>query len=97
MHTKLFVQNLTPLCTEEDLQKLFAAFGDVKSARIPTDRQSGRSRGFGFVDMFTQGSADTAVKSLNKKKYNGKMLRVARSKEPEDTPKKRSLAYSYLI
>ena len=94
MQTKLFVQNLTPYCSEEDLQRLFASFGNVKSATIPKDRDSGRSRGFGFVDMMSQTEAKAALESLNKTKYKGKKLRVAFSERP--TERKRSTAYSYL-
>ncbi|MBK9144027.1 MAG: RNA-binding protein [Candidatus Melainabacteria bacterium] len=95
MQTKLFVQNLTDLCSVEELQELFAQYGEVKSARIPTDSRSGISRGFGFVEMMTQGAARAALDCLNRKNYNGKVLRVAFSKE--QGPRKRGLAYSYLF
>ncbi|MGD9680626.1 MAG: RNA recognition motif domain-containing protein [Candidatus Obscuribacterales bacterium] len=95
MQTKLFVQNLTALCSVEELQELFAQYGEVKSARIPTDPRSGSSRGFGFVDMMTQRAARAALECLNKKKYNGKILRVAFSNE--QGTRKRGLAYSYLF
>ena len=95
MQSKLFVQNLTVGCSERELQKLFAPFGEVLSTKIPTDRYSGRSRGFGFVEMISQVAAKSAQRQLNKMEYNGKKLYVAFSL-PEQRTRIRRIAYSYL-
>jgi RNA recognition motif-containing protein len=93
MQTKLFVRNLSNHTTESYLQKLFEEFGEVRSAMIATDKYSGKSRGFGFIQMKSSGEARSAVESLNKKKVHGRVLHVAFSESQE---KKRSTAYSYL-
>lgn len=103
MQTKLFVQNLTTQCSEEDLQNLFSYYGEVLSTRIPTDRESGRGRGFGFVEMLSQNAADSALQELDKKSFNGRILHVALSRSDQNGgsrtrtgTRNRSIAYSYL-
>jgi RNA recognition motif-containing protein len=105
MQTKLFVQNLTTKCSEEDLQNLFSSYGEVISTRIPTDRESGRGRGFGFVEMLCQNAADNALQDLDKKSFNGRILHVAFSRSEQSGgsgsrnrtgTRSRSIAYSYL-
>ncbi|MBI1272404.1 RNA-binding protein [bacterium] len=109
MQTKLFVQNLTTKCSEEDLQNLFSSYGEVISTRIPTDRESGRGRGFGFVEMLCQNAADNALHDLDKKSFNGRILHVAFSRSERSGgsgsgsgsrnrtgTRSRSIAYSYL-
>jgi RNA recognition motif-containing protein len=70
--------------TDEDLHELFAEFGTVESARIITDRETGRSRGFGFVEMPDDAAAQTAIESLNGREVQGRNLNVneARPREP---------------
>ena len=94
MQRKLFVQNIPPRASEEELRQLFEELGEVKSAKIPTDRRSGKKRGFGFVEMATAKAAIEAIKSINQKKLHGRKLKVAFS---EDRNRRRSLAYSYLF
>ncbi|MBI1908866.1 MAG: RNA-binding protein [Deltaproteobacteria bacterium] len=65
MGTKLYVGNLPFSTTEEELSQTFAAYGEVTSARIITDKFSGRSRGFGFVEMTSEEAAKQAVEKLN--------------------------------
>ena len=77
MNNKLFVGNISWDATEEDLQKLFAEFGEVTSARIVTDKFSERSRGFGFVEMATDEQATAAIEGLNEKDFMDRPLSVS--------------------
>ena len=76
MNLKLYVGNLAFGASEEDLRKLFSEAGGVQSVKIVTDSYSGRSRGFGFVEMPVQSQAQTAIKSLNGKELQGKQMSV---------------------
>ena len=71
---KLYVGNLAWATTDEDLKQLFSEFGSVASAVVITDRESGRSRGFGFVEL--EDGADQAIEALNGQDHNGRPLRV---------------------
>ena len=81
MSTNLFVGNLTYSTTNADLESLFAEHGEVKSAQVITDRETGRSRGFGFVEMTTPESAKAATEALNGKDVDGRALTVNEAKE----------------
>lgn len=83
MNNKLFVGNISWDATNEDLESLFAEFGEVTSARIVTDKFSGKSRGFGFVEMATEDQAQAAIKALDGKELMGREIAVniARPKE----------------
>ena len=74
MSKKLYVGNLSWGTTEDNLKELFSNFGDGVSASIITDRQTGRSRGFGFVEM---DNGEQAMHELNGKEYQGRHLRVS--------------------
>jgi RNA recognition motif-containing protein len=76
MATRLYVGNLPFRVTGEDLQELFAAAGEVENASVVTDRETGRSRGFGFVEMATQEGATAAIEQFNGKDYQGRPLTV---------------------
>lgn len=78
----IYVGNLSFSTTSEELQVLFSQFGDVESVRIVRDRQSGRSRGFGFVEMNTEDGAQ-AIKELNGKEFGGRKLLVNEAKQQE--------------
>lgn len=80
MAKKIFVGNLPFTTTSEDLEETFAAYGEVISAKVVTDRATGRSRGFGFVEMESAG-ADAAISALNGKDMGGRALRVDEAKE----------------
>jgi RNA recognition motif-containing protein len=83
MAHKLFVGGL-PFSTSEDrLREVFAQAGQVESAVVVTDRSTGRSRGFGFVEMSTSEEADQAVQKLNGKDLDGRQLKVERAKSGE--------------
>jgi len=86
----MYVSNLSFHTNEEALRTLFAAFGAVKSAKIITDRESGQSRGFGFVEMDVAAEAEAAMKSLNNKDIEGRALSVsvAREKAPRSDNKR---------
>jgi len=71
---KLYVGNLSYETTESDLKELFAQTGSVETVRIITDRDTGRSKGFGFVEM--QEGADKAIAAMNGKDFNGRSLTV---------------------
>ena len=75
---KIYVGNLPWSITDLDLQNLFSPFGDVESARVVMDRDSGRSRGFGFVEMAAQ-HALTAIAKLNGHQIDSRALRVNES------------------
>ncbi|MBZ0185379.1 MAG: RNA-binding protein [Candidatus Obscuribacterales bacterium] len=80
MNNKLFVGNLSFNLDETDLEKLFGEHGKVISVAIPTDRDSGRKRGFAFVEMETQAEAEAAIQGLNGKEVDGRQLAVNPSK-----------------
>ena len=84
MDTKLYVGNLPYSITDDQLGELFAQFGTVNSAMVISDRNSGRSKGFGFVEFATKEEADKAIEGLHGKDYEGRNLvvNVARPKEP---------------
>lgn len=83
MKNKLFVGNISWDAKDEDLEKAFAEFGEVTSARIVMDKFSGKSRGFGFVEMGTDEEAQAAIDALDGKEWMGRDLavNVARPKE----------------
>lgn len=84
MGNKLYVGNLPFSIDETALQSLFASAGTVTSAKIITDRDSGRSKGFGFVEMSTSSEAQAAIEQMNSKEVDGRALTVneARPQEP---------------
>ena len=72
----IYVGNLSFEATDEDVREAFAAFGQVSSVRVIRDRDSGRSRGFGFVEMPTQAEAQAAIEGLNGKDLKGRDLNI---------------------
>lgn len=80
MSTNIYVGNLTFGVTSDDLKSLFAGYGEVASANVITDRDSGRSRGFGFVEMTSKEEADNAISALNGKDHEGRALTVNMAK-----------------
>jgi len=79
---KIYVGNLPYDVTEDELRQEFASFGEVTSASIPTDRYSGRPRGFAFVEMPTKSEAELAIKSLNGKVIRERTLQVSEARPP---------------
>jgi cold-inducible RNA-binding protein len=76
MSTKLYVGNISFNTTNQDLIDMFSAAGTVTSANIIEDRETGRSRGFGFVEMATKSEAEAAIAELNGKEVDGRALKV---------------------
>ena len=80
MSIKLYVGNLSNATTEPQLQDLFSEVGEVTSAKIITDRQTGQPRGFGFVEMETKLEGEKAISMLNGKDFDGRPLTVNEAK-----------------
>ena len=80
MNNKLYVGGLAYSVTDGQLQELFAAHGSVESARVITDKFTGQSRGFGFVEMGSGSEAQAAISSLNGTQYEGRSLTVNEAK-----------------
>ena len=76
MGRKLYVGNLPDSATEQDLSDKFAAYGTVQSVKLITDRDTGRSRGFGFIEMASEAEAHAAIVSLNGTDYEGRPMKV---------------------
>jgi RNA recognition motif-containing protein len=84
MSMKLYVGNLAFQTSSDDLNKLFAQAGTVESASIVEDRDTGRSRGFGFVEMATKEEGEAAISQFNGKEFNGRNLTVNEARPRED-------------
>ena len=84
----IYVGNLSYKMKTDNLKALFNEFGEVESAKIIMDRQSGRSKGFGFVEMPDNSQADAAIKGLNEKDLSGRAIRVNEAKPREDRPRR---------
>jgi RNA recognition motif-containing protein len=80
MSKKLFVSNISFTMTEESLQELFAGIGEVASARIIKDHHTGRSKGFGFVEMNSDSEAADAISKLNGTEIDGRTITVAEAR-----------------
>lgn len=85
MSAKIYVGNLSFNTQSEGLQEAFAQYGTVVSAKVISDRDTGRSRGFGFVEMGSDDEAQAAISALNGSDLDGRTLRV---NEAEDKPKR---------
>ena len=86
MEAKLYVGNLPYSTVDADLQALFSQAGTVKSAQVIKDRQSGRSKGFGFVEMSSEEEAQSAITMFHGKDYSGRPLTVNIARPREDRP-----------
>ncbi|KXK04249.1 MAG: RNA-binding protein (RRM domain) [Acidobacteria bacterium OLB17] len=87
MGTKLYVGNLSFRVTSEDLQEHFATAGAVESANVVFDRETGRSRGFGFVEMGSDDAAAAAISQFNGQEYDGRNMVVNEARPREDRPR----------
>ena len=81
MGSKIYVGGLPYSVTEQELGEMFAAHGSVESARVITDRVTGQSRGFGFVEMATEEDANAAIAALDGTELDGRTLKVNEAKE----------------
>ncbi len=84
MGNKLYVGNLAYTVTSGDLEKLFAQFGTIQSAEVISDRMTGQSKGFGFVEMGSAEEAQAAIAALNGKEHGGRTLTVNEAKPREE-------------
>ena len=82
----LFVGNLAWETTQQDLESAFGGFGEVSSAKIMMDRETGRPRGFAFVEMPNDAEARKAVEGLNGKEFKGRQMKVNEARPREDRP-----------
>ena len=87
MGSKLYVGNLSYGVTSSDLEQLFAQFGAVQSAEVISDRETGRSKGFGFVQMGSDQDAQAVIAALNGQEHDGRALTVNEAKPREDRPR----------
>ncbi len=90
MAKKLYVGNLPYSTTDEDLRAAFEGFGEITSATVIKDKFSGRSKGFGFVEMPDDAAAQAAIDAMNGKEMNGRALTVNEARPLEDRPPRRS-------
>jgi RNA recognition motif-containing protein len=77
---KLYIGNLPYTIDDESLHSKFAQFGEVQSAKVITDRETGRSKGFGFVEMSEDSAADTAIEKLNGADLGGRAINVSEAR-----------------
>ena len=84
MSSKLYVGNISFNTTTQDLETMFGESGTVESTNIIEDRETGRSRGFGFVEMSSKEEAENAIAALNGKEIDGRELKVNEAKPRED-------------
>ncbi len=83
MGKKLYVGNLPDSATEQDLSDKFAAFGTVISVKLITDRDTGQTRGFGFIEMASEAEAHAAIDSLDGTNYDGRAMKVHEARPPK--------------
>jgi cold-inducible RNA-binding protein len=86
MATKLFIGKLSFDTTDDSLRALFAEYGNIVSARVATDRDSNRSKGFGFVEMDDDEAAQKAISALDGKEFEGRTIVVNVARPREDRP-----------
>lgn len=84
----IYVGNLAYGVTEDDLREAFSAFGEVSRANVIMDRDTGRSKGFGFVEMPDNSQAEAAINGMNDKELSGRAIRVNEAKPREDRPRR---------
>lgn len=89
MSKKLYVGNLAYEVTEEDIRKMFADLGSIESVALITDRDTGRSKGFAFVEMENDEEAAAAIEQLNGKDFEGRTLNVSEARPREERPRGR--------
>lgn len=80
----LYISNLSYAVTDADLAQLFADYGEIVSAKVITDRETGRSRGFGFVELKDDALAQKAIEELNQASYDEKIINVSEAKPREE-------------
>ena len=86
----IYVGNLPYNVTEEELKEAFSEFGEVSSVNVITDKYSGQSKGFGFVEMEKNSEAEEAIKALNESSLKGRDIKVNQAKPRDKRPERRS-------
>lgn len=87
MSKKIYVGNLSYSTTEETLRNQFSQFGEVESVSIIMDKMTGKSKGFGFVEMSDDAAAGNAISTLNQKEIDGRRVRVNEAEERKSRPR----------
>ncbi len=87
---EIYVGSLSYTVTEDDLKEAFAPFGEVASVRLVSDKFSGKSKGFGFVEMPSNEEAEAAIAALNEKDFKGRDIKVNQAKPKEERPQRRA-------
>lgn len=87
MAKKLYVGNLAFSVTDDELMQAFTSFGNIASARVVMDRMTGRSKGFGFVELEDDAAADEAVQKMDGQTIGGRPVRVSEAKPQEERPR----------
>ena len=85
----IYVGNLPYSVTESDLKEAFSEFGEISSVTLISDKFSGQSKGFGFVEMPSNSEADAAIKALNDSPFQGRNIKVNQAKPRGDRPQRR--------
>ena len=84
----IYIGNLPYSATENDIRDKFSQYGEVTSVTVITDKFSGQSKGFGFVEMANNSDADEAIKALNDTPFNGRNIKVNQAKPRSDRPRR---------
>jgi len=87
---EIYVGSLLYSVTESDLKEAFSEFGEVSSVRLVSDKFSGKSKGFGFVEMPNSLEADAAIAALNESSFKGRDIKVNQAKPKEERPQRRA-------
>jgi RNA recognition motif-containing protein len=90
----IYVSNLSFNIQNEDLREAFAPYGEVTSAKVVNDRETGRSRGFGFVEMSDETDSKKAIAELNEAELDGRNMKVTEARPKEDRPARSSSPFS---
>ncbi|MBW4645442.1 MAG: RNA-binding protein [Goleter apudmare HA4340-LM2] len=80
----IYVGNLSYSVTQDDLTKVFSEYGTVSRVQLPTDRETGRARGFGFVEMESAAAEDAAIQALDGAEWMGRVMKVNKARPRED-------------
>ncbi|MDJ1177684.1 RNA-binding protein [Roseofilum sp. BLCC_M91] len=90
----IYIGNLSYDATEEDLKLVFTDYGSVKRVTLPTDRETGRIRGFGFVDMENESDEQSAISTLDGAEWMGRQIKVNKAKPREDRDRREKFSRS---
>jgi len=85
----IYVGNLAYTVTEDDLKEAFSEFGEISSVRLVSDKFSGKSKGFGFIEMPDNSEAEAAMNALNESSFKGRDIKVNQAKPREERPQRR--------